>query len=304
MASIPQAPLPQQEIKVAFLGPTGSGKTTLINDMLDLESNVGEPYPGGQPRPGPLGVSAGANSMTSETTVVRGQLIDGTPCTCIDTPGLNDTGNKDSENIVNMVRTLKEQVRVVHMFVIVLNGQNPRLDQAHKDMISIFGKCFGSDFMQNMVLVFTRWHNDEASIARRVEEMCSNGFQGSPEEYRAAEFKKVFQEAFHFTGVMKPIFGDFKLHPTASSHEKDENNKAKRNLSIFGRVMTPFPCQNIKATKTFLDAARGELKEVQQKNDELSAQYEEQKRVHSEEMSKIRKEMDASNADNAGKLRL
>ena len=112
MASIPQAPLPQQEIKVAFLGPTGSGKTTLINDMLGLESNAGEPYPGGQPRPGPLGVSAGANSMTSETTVVRGQLIDGTPCTCIDTPGLNDTGNKDSENIVNMVRTLKEQVRV------------------------------------------------------------------------------------------------------------------------------------------------------------------------------------------------
>ena len=54
-------------------------------------------------------------------------------------------------------------------------------------------------------------------------------------------------------------------------------------------------CDSAKATA---------LKEVQQKNDELSAQYEEQKRVHSEEMSKIRKEMDASNADNAGKLRL
>jgi hypothetical protein len=250
--------------------------------------------------------------MTHETLVVRGQLDNGAPCTCIDTPGLNDTGNNDSLNIVNMVRTLKEQVREVHTFVIVLNGQNPRLDQAHKDMISIFGKCFGSDFMQNMVLAFTRWHEDDASRERRADEtaQCSNGFQGTPEKYREREFTEVFREAFHYTGLMRPIFGDFKLRTNATRVEKEQNAKARNFLSLFALTMDPFSCQNIEVHRTKLDEARGKLDEargkldeVQQKNDEMSAQYEEQKRVQAEEMEKIRKLMDDTNADNATKMK-
>ena len=75
---------------IAVLGPTGVGKSTLINTMLSLALEAdGSPgvYPDGTNKPYPVGSSAGAQSHTSMSSVVQGRQLDGSPCAFVDTPG-------------------------------------------------------------------------------------------------------------------------------------------------------------------------------------------------------------------------
>ena len=53
------------------LGPTGTGKSTLINTMLGLKGAA------------KLKISAGANSETAQTIIKRGHLPGGEACTMI-----------------------------------------------------------------------------------------------------------------------------------------------------------------------------------------------------------------------------
>jgi hypothetical protein len=45
----------------------------------------------------------------------------------IDTPGLGDTDNRDSEHISEMVKILKEQKKI-NAFILCFNIQEPRFD--------------------------------------------------------------------------------------------------------------------------------------------------------------------------------
>merc|ERR1712051_209274 len=56
----------------------------------------------------------------------------------------------------------------MHVFVIALNGTNPRIDQNRKKMIRELKKMFGHTFIdQNTVFAITNWHYDQGSIEKR-----------------------------------------------------------------------------------------------------------------------------------------
>ena len=93
--------------------------------------------------------------------------------------GLGDPSGCDSRNIASMVDKLKELCHV-NAFLIVFNGQSPRLDEPLRAMLNIFADIFGKGFFSNVVLIFTRWEHDDKSERKRRSTGTHNtplGFQ-------------------------------------------------------------------------------------------------------------------------------
>ena len=80
--------------------------------------------------------------------------------------GLGDPSGCDSQNIAAMVDKLKELCHV-NAFLIVFNGQSPRLDEPLRAMLNIFADIFGKGFFSNVILIFTRWEHDDKSERKR-----------------------------------------------------------------------------------------------------------------------------------------
>ena len=86
----------------------------------------------------------------------------------IDTIGFDDPDNDVDANIIaELVLKLKNYCDHVNLFIIAVNGQNPRLDASLIGMIRIFEGMFGENFWSQVVLVFTRLPMDSKSLKKR-----------------------------------------------------------------------------------------------------------------------------------------
>ena len=98
------------------------------------------------------------------------------PClsSIIDTIGFDDPSNDTDANIISeLVLRLKNHCDHVNLFIIAVNGQNPRLDASLIGMIRIIEGMFGDMFWNQVVIVFTRMPMDAKSVTRRSKN--SNG---------------------------------------------------------------------------------------------------------------------------------
>ena len=78
----------------------------------------------------------------------------------IDTLGFDDPSkDHDAEIIAELVHKLHKGCDYVHLFVIAVNGQNPRLDGSLVAMTKIFEGMFGEEFWNQVVILFTRMPN-------------------------------------------------------------------------------------------------------------------------------------------------
>ena len=65
----------------------------------------------------------------------------------IDTIGFDDPSNDTDANIITeLVFKLRDRCDHVNLFIIAVNGQNPRLDASLVGMIKIFEGMFGEEF--------------------------------------------------------------------------------------------------------------------------------------------------------------
>ena len=284
---------------IAVLGPTGVGKSTLINTMLSLALEAdGSPgvYPDGTNKPYPVGTSAGAQSHTSMSSVVQGRLLDGSPCAFVDTPGLGDSKGRDSAHIADMVRQLKA-VGTINSFLIVVSGAEPRLDASHRAMIGIFSEVFGAEFMRNIVIVKTNWFQDPISRQRREQEMQSQGIGLTPEEYTEREFQREIAREFNYTGVMKPvIFIDSKPLAIAGQEEKRMHTAALQSIAETRRF-APFICRDIKEVQTLLDRTEAQITNLKKSNDAMKEQFAKEREAHAKELQAIRDRMAKDKSD-------
>lgn len=67
---------------IAFMGPTGTGKSSFISELA----------------PGATTVGHSLFSCTGDVILVE-TVIDGVPCTLIDTPGFDDTEKSDTATL-------------------------------------------------------------------------------------------------------------------------------------------------------------------------------------------------------------
>ena len=54
--------------------------------------------------------------------------------------------------IEELVEELKNNIKYIHTFLILFNGQEPRLSMGLQSMIRLFEKMFGNHFWKNVIL--------------------------------------------------------------------------------------------------------------------------------------------------------
>ena len=88
----------------------------------------------------------------------------------IDTIGFDDPDKDDNAEIISeLILKLKNSCDHVNLFIIAVNGTNPRLDGSLLEMIKIFEGMFGQDFWKQVVVAFTKVPMDAKSKKRRLK---------------------------------------------------------------------------------------------------------------------------------------
>merc|ERR1711934_1135394 len=145
--------------KILVIGKTGTGKSSLCNVLCGADHDA-DVFP----------VSAEAMSCTQRTFFCEANFNKNKeePISLIDTIGFDDPDTDDDAKIIaELVLKLKNGCDFVNLFVIAVNGQNPRLDGSLVGMIKVFEGMFGQDFWKQVVVLFTRMPMDEKAKKKR-----------------------------------------------------------------------------------------------------------------------------------------
>ena len=165
MSNIPTGVVPTDNLvsngrrKILVIGKTGTGKSSLCNVLVGADHDS-EAFP----------VSAEAMSCTQGTVFCDAFFNKDKewPFSLIDTIGFDDPDKDDDAKIIaELVLKLKNGCDFVNLFVIAVNGQNPRLDGSLVGMIKVFEGMFGQDFWKQVVVLFTRMPMDEKAKKKR-----------------------------------------------------------------------------------------------------------------------------------------
>ncbi|GMH60122.1 hypothetical protein TrRE_jg10507, partial [Triparma retinervis] len=298
-----------QETKIAVIGSTGVGKSTLINALGGLKKDFNTPYPSGRPRPPPFKRGAGARGVTTKSSAVKIEFDDLHQVTIIDTPGLNDPDGNDSKNIAEMVDTLKRE-KYVNAFVVVMNGQAPRIDKPTQDMLTIFSMCFGVEFMSNIIFVYTRWRQDDEGKQERRDDVADHNSEEEThyldlEDMRRTEIRAQLSVDFNFRGRDRPfIFIDSMdgLRDDVSAERKEIFQRNADAMSTISRHMQPFSCLDIQAVQTLLEQKEEALLELQHANDAMAVKHAAERRAARKEQEMLIENMEKMRAEHGEQL--
>ena len=124
----------EEPINILVIGPTGVGKSTLINALLgDAVAEEG----------------AGAGSVTAEIEVHKGKY-EGIEIRVYDTTGFSDTRGKSGNSIVKEIA----QESKFDLILICVRMDN-RADQKVKDMFKVLGANMNKEMWERSVIVLT-----------------------------------------------------------------------------------------------------------------------------------------------------
>ena len=133
--------------KLLVVGKTGSGKSTICNVIagLDYKSST-------------FKVSSSAEGCTGSTQLVDVSFDGRTdrPISLIDTIGFDDRERDDNKIIQDLILNLKTKCDYVHLLLLIVNGQSPRLELSLSTMLGYFQEMFGESFWKQTAVVFTR----------------------------------------------------------------------------------------------------------------------------------------------------
>lgn len=129
-----------------MIGNTGHGKSATCNSL----SNTKE-----------FKSKSGLNSETYKIKAVITKSVieeENTSLMVIDTPGMEDSENRDLEHLTKMIAFLNA-LGYIHTFVIAIRD-GCRLDRPLQDMIKLFINLFQRTFFFNVVICITHFGYD------------------------------------------------------------------------------------------------------------------------------------------------
>jgi len=139
---------------VCAVGATGAGKGSTLNSCFRSTSfSVG-------------------HMLTSDTTRPVSMVLPWRATGClmrgVDLCGFSDSEGRDTGFIESMVSYLRKEVMYVHCFLLLFNSQEARIGVHLKDMLLAIKAVFGTLFMSNVMIGFTRWeYTKRAKLMRR-----------------------------------------------------------------------------------------------------------------------------------------
>ena len=232
----------QNKLKIlVLLGESGAGKSTLGNCLLALNPEDG------------FKESTDTDSCTKRTSDIEGGWVtNGTRCVIIDTPGLNDSDNEDTELLRGIVMFLRDRGQI-NNFVVVRNGHNPRMNHSFKSMLSTFELSFGDDFWNHVVFAITH-----------------TGYSNDiNEELSICKWKKSINNMF-------PKSASARLETVVLDATKTSHIRFKRNAERLWELVseTPiFECKDLKEVKTENDELRATNKDLLKELERLQTMF-------------------------------
>ena len=248
--------------KLLVLGCTGDGKSTLCNTLS-----------GHQPEDsGLFQVSSGALSCTQETQMAE-VFFNGEkekPVSLIDTVGWSDGGSMtDAKIIEELIQKLKASCDYINLFILVVNGQAPRLTSTTEEMARVFQGMFSDSFWSNLVVVVTRLKMNRRSVERRRKT------EEKTDDDRAQDYVEHIKTMFRLENPPRYLIID------AWYDDEDEDE-----VGFFSVEMT-------KLYRMLADSARmptvnvEKVKTENMKLQEMNQKYEREIRAQKEELEKL-----------------
>jgi len=251
--------------RIVILGATGVGKSSLANVLVGRDKNYG----GANFRNGCFKVSAGLDSITKRTCADQGYWLGDTSkerFTVIDTPGFGDQLLAEEKTIENMVTTLRDEIKYVHVFIIAFKQNDNRMTNSLRSMISLFEKMFGRKFWDNAILEATHWNHGEDAQRIRMDSDPS-----ITQKFWTDEFNRILKKEYNLKNDLKSVFIDtFYHHESPQETEVFHNNS--QNLLDYALSRQPFECKDIEIALT-------EIRQLQNHIDSLVREEQDKKNI-------------------------
>lgn len=297
-----------EEIVIAVMGATGSGKSTFINLLSDSNLAVGEGLR-----------SCTAKVETASTFEFNGKLV-----TLVDTPGFDDTTVSDTD-ILKMIAVYLSSTyqsgRKLSGLIYMHRISDFRVGGVSRRNLSMFRKLCGDETLRNVVLVTNMWSEvtPERGAAReeqlRTDELLFKpvldlGATMLRHDGSLASARSVLAQLAdnrpQTLRIQRELVDEHKdITETAAGVELDRELAALRQkhieqLAEIQQEMEQALAEKDELTKRELEQVRNELLQNMQKiendRDRLSKEYEEEKRKADERVRQIQEDLDAEKA--------
>ena len=162
--------------------------------------------------------------------------------TVIDTPGFGDRLLEEEKTIENLVTTLRDQIKYVHVFIIAFKQTDNRMTHSLRTMISLFEKMFGRKFWDNAILEATHWNHGEDAERIRME-----SDPPITQEFWTSEFNRILRKEYELTRDLESVFIDT-FHHKHDPRETGVFNHETQTLLDYAMTRQPFECNTIYPT--------------------------------------------------------
>eukprot|EP00392_Amoebophrya_sp_AT5.2_P008791 g8819.t1 len=181
-----------------LLGPTGSGKTSLLNLLCNMDGVVSESLESiehfrtfndinleHKPESSMESKTSGAK-VYDETPLFWHANVSGAKMRVIDTPGFGDSRGfaYDEKHVAKIIEAI-ESVEFINAICIVINGRESRLNPMLKYVLSQIASIMPASVFENILVVFTNANDaldvsfDIAELSRYLEMSPANGARSS-----------------------------------------------------------------------------------------------------------------------------
>ena len=222
--------------RIVILGATGAGKSSLANVLLGRDKN----YEGESFENGCFKVSTGLDSITKDTCADVGYWMgdkNNSMVTVVDTPGFGDRLVEEEKTIENLVTTLRDEIKSVHVFIIPFKQNDNRMTNSLRSMISLFEKMFGYQFWDNAILEATHWNHGEDATRIRNE---SN--PPLTQKFWKDEFNRILKNEYSLKKDLEAVFIDTFHHDESIEEVKVFKNNSQL-LWDYAATRQPFECE-------------------------------------------------------------
>lgn len=277
---VKQNPPVEKEAKILLIGSTGNGKSTLGNFLLNPARR----------KPGDRAFETSTTSLPetqkckavneSSTIIERSHYsedhtndknteIDEPPSepqeikcieqsiklelSVIDTPGLNESMERDINHMVNLIETIEREETINACIIVVKSSL--KIDQQFKDTIKYYSKLLPQFFSKNVLIVMTAYATDSRSKAIREE-------QGIDDD---ENMKIVVREIVSIADLTyKPMLFTIDCLPYGKTEMAESESKRQEILSyILSKPAVLLKDLRVAKTMLLLEADQQEIKSLE-----------------------------------------